>query len=137
MLTTSLAYGGALKEVELTVGPDQAGSGFNRVPWGTRFGSDLCLRSELILGPSNGPDIYVRLNAGPEALQFLRDLLSAAEEAFAWAEDAMCDWCEEDVRLANGRYCPDCEAKRPWENEHLVADNLMRAREARADRGAS
>jgi len=79
----------------------------------------------------------INLHAGPEALQFCRDLLSVAEDAVAWAEDAMCDWCEEDVRLANGRYCPDCEAKRPWENEHLVADNLMRAREARADRGAA
>lgn len=79
----------------------------------------------------------INLHAGPEALQFCRDLLSVAEEALAWAEDAMCDWCEEDVRLTNGRYCPDCEAKRPWENEHLVADNLMRAREARADRGAA
>ncbi len=79
----------------------------------------------------------INLHAGPEALQFCRDLLSVAEDAVAWAEDAMCDWCEEDVRLADGRYCPDCEAKRPWENEHLVADNLMRAREARADRGAA
>ncbi len=81
--------------------------------------------------------VTINLFAGPEALQFCRDLLSVAEDAVAWAEDAMCDWCEEDVRLVDGRYCPDCEAKRPWSDEHLEADNRERAREARAERGAA
>jgi hypothetical protein len=79
--------------------------------------------------------VRINLHAGPEALQFCRDLLSVAEEACSWAEGTMCEWCEEDVRLAEGRYCPDCEAKRPWADEHLEADNQMRAREARAERG--
>lgn len=79
--------------------------------------------------------VTINLHAGPEALQFCRDLLSVAEEACSWAEGTMCEWCEEDVRLAEGRYCPDCEAKRPWADEHLEADNQMRAREARAERG--
>ena len=135
MLTTDPVYG-ILNDVELTVGPDEAGCGFWRDDVTRRYRKPLCLEACLVMGPTNGPDIHVRINAGPEALQFLRDLTLSAEEALAWAEDAMCDWCEEDVRLTNGRYCPDCEAKRPWENEHLVADNLMRAREARADRGA-
>ncbi len=81
--------------------------------------------------------VLINLHAGPEALQFCRDLLAVAEEALAWAEDCMCAWCEEDVRLADGRYCPDCEAKRPWSDEHLEADNRERAREARAERGAA
>lgn len=134
MLTTDPVYG-ILNDVILTVGSDQAGCGFWREDATRRYRQPLCLEACLVMGPTNGPDIHVRINAGPEAIQFLRDLTLSAEEALAWAEDAMCDWCEEDVRLPHDRYCQAClDSQRP--NEHLEADNQMRAREARAERGA-
>jgi hypothetical protein len=136
MLTTDPVYG-ILNDVELTVGPDEAGCGFWRDDATRRYRKPLCLSACLVMGPTNGPDIPVRLNAGPETLQFLRDLVKSAEEAIAWAEDAMCDWCEEDVRLADGRYCAACEAESQSPNEHAEADNRERAREARAERGAA
>ena len=97
----------------------------------------ICLHNRLDQKASILLDgVTINLFAGPEALQFCRDLLSVAEDAVAWADDAMCDWCEEDVRLADGRYCQAClDSQRP--NEHQLADDMERAREARAERGAA
>jgi hypothetical protein len=56
--------------------------------------------------------VRINLHAGPEALQFCRDLLSVAEDAVAWAEDAMCSNGEcGRLRLAHGTLCPACAAE--------------------------
>jgi hypothetical protein len=111
----------------LEVCPDSAGSRLHK----GKDGSWVSLK----VGPDHGPDISIQMSAGPQTLSFLQMLAEDVEEALAWAKDAMCDRCEEDVREPGSRYCRECQAEAY--DEHLQDDNRERARDLRAERGAA
>lgn len=116
-------------EVRMYVGPECAESVF-------RPGAPQAREATLQLGPDHGGHLQIILAPGyPQTLTFLHQLVEDAEAAIAWAQDMMCDRCEEDVREAGSRYCSECLAGA--HNEHLEADNRERARDLRAERGAA
>ena len=116
-------------EVRMYVGPECAESVF-------RAGAPRAREATLQLGPDHGGHLQVILGAGyPQTLTFLHKLVEDAEAAIAWAQDMLCDHCEEDVREPGSRYCRECLAGA--HDEHLEADNRERARDLRAEMGAA
>ena len=115
-------------EVRMYVGPESAESVF-------RPGSPQAREATLQLGPDHGGHLQVILGAGyPQTLTFLHKLVEDAEAAIAWAQDMLCDHCEEDVREPGSRYCRECQAEAY--DEHLQDDNRERARDLRAEEAA-
>lgn len=115
--------------VRFFVGPECAESVF-------RPGSPQAREATLQLGPDHGGHLQIILAPGyPQTMTFLHKLVEDAEAAIAWAQDMMCDRCEEDVRESGSRYCQACQAEA--HDEHLEADNRERARDLRAERGAA
>ena len=115
-------------EVRMYVGPECAESVF-------RAGAPRAREATLQLGPDHGGHLQVILGAGyPQTLTFLHKLAEDVEEALAWAKDAMCDRCEEDLREPGSRYCRECLAGA--HDEHLEADNRERLRDFRAEEAA-
>lgn len=113
--------------VRLYVGPECAGSSF-------RVGEPQAREATLEIGPDHGERFRVVLSAGyPQTLTFLHKLVEDAEAAIAWAQDMLCDHCEEDVREPGSRYCRECQAA---SHEHKLADNLERERDFRAEAAA-
>ena len=109
--------------VRLYVGPECAGSSF-------RIGEPQIREATLEIGPDHGERFRVILSAGySQTLTFLHQLVEDAEAAIAWAKDALCDHCEEDLREPGSRYCRECQAEA---HEHKLADDAERAREFRA-----
>lgn len=116
-------------EVRLYVGPECAESVF-------RPGAPQAQEATLQLGPDHGGHLQIILAPGyPQTLTFLHQLVEDAEAAIAWAKDALCDHCEEDLREPGSRFCQACLSEA--HDEHLEADNRERAREFRAERGAA
>lgn len=116
-------------EVRLYVGPECAESVF-------RPGAPQAQEATLQLGPDHGGHLQVILGAGyPQTLTFLHKLVEDAEAAISWAQDMLCDHCEEDVREPGSRFCQACLSEA--HDEHLEADNRERARDLRAERGAA
>ena len=115
-------------EVRLYVGPECAESVF----WP---GAPQAQEATLQLGPDHGGHLQIILAPGyPQTLTFLRKLVEDAEAAIAWAKDALCDHCEEDLREPGSRYCQACQAEAS--HEHKLADDLERERDFRAEAAA-
>jgi hypothetical protein len=115
-------------EVRMYVGPECAESVF-------RAGAPQAQEATLQLGSDHGGHLQVILGAGyPQTLTFLHKLAEDVEEALAWAKDAMCDRCEEDVREPDSRFCAECG--RDAADEHRLADDLERERDFRAEEAA-
>jgi hypothetical protein len=115
-------------EVRMYVGPECAESVF-------RPGAPQAQEATLQLGPDHGGHLQIILAPGyPQTLTFLRQLVEDAEAAIAWAQDMLCDHCEEDVREPGSRYCRECLAGA--HDEHLEDDNLERLRDIRAEEAA-
>jgi hypothetical protein len=115
-------------EVRLYVGPECAESVF-------RPGAPQAQEATLQLGPDHGGHLQIILAPGyPQTLTFLHKLVEDAEAAIAWAQDMLCDHCEEDVREPGSRYCRECLAGA--HDEHRLADDLERLRDFRAEEAA-
>jgi hypothetical protein len=113
--------------VRLYVGPECAG---------TKFTAEHQAReATLEIGPDHGERFRVVLSAGySQTLTFLNQLVEDAEAAIAWAQDMLCDHCEEDVREPDSRFCAECG--RDAADEHRLADDLERLRDFRAEEAA-
>jgi len=101
-------------EVRLYVGPECAGSSF-------RVGEPQAREATLEIGPDHGERFRVVLSAGySQTLTFLHQLAEDVEAAIAWAQDMLCDHCEEDVREPGSRYCRECQAEAYDEHKEVA-----------------